>query len=321
MNIRQLPFAILGLFILLVGLDIASMVLLFQESIAMSSIYIALALHGLSSILATALLGKTLQATTKDAVQQRNFYILLLQFTLFLPIIGLLGAFIFSYHHVFMDPKEKETLDIDSLLLDSDTDTLELPLEQEKKFQQLLRHQDPESYLQLILSTRYMDEKNAVRILKFALNTDIENVRLLAQARLDNKENDINQALDRYIALSQTDEHRKNTHLYLEISQYYWNLANLGLAKDAVLEHVLKQLQKYTRIVQLLQPHEPKSYYLAGKGLLLSKNLNAAKQQFRLAFKTGMPKHKIIPPLREIAFYEYAQTSTQKNKRTLEKAD
>jgi hypothetical protein len=59
----------------------------------------------------------------------------------------------------------------------------------------------------------------------------------------------------------------------------------------------------------LLQPSEPKSYYLAGKGLLLSRNLNAAKQQFRLAFKAGMPKNKILPPLREITFYEYSQAA------------
>jgi hypothetical protein len=202
---------------------------------------------------------------------------------------------------------EKKSLSIDSLLLEPDAEDLDLPLAQDKKFQKLLRHQDPESYLQLILSTRYMDERNAVRILKFALNTDNENVRLLAQARLDNKENVINQSLDHYIALSQTEKNRKNIHLYLEIAQYYWNLADLGLAKDAVLEHVLKQLHKYTRIVQLLQPSEPKSYYLAGKGLLLSRNLNAAKQQFRLAFKAGMPKNKILPPLREITFYEYSQ--------------
>ena len=309
MNIHQLPLLKITLLILLLSLDVASVVLLFQTAVITEAVYIAFALHSVNSILATFLFGRELQQQQLAyQQQQRNFYGLLFQFILFLPVIGLLGAFIFAYHHLFVNASEKESLNIDTLLLKLDAEDLNLPLEPDKKFQELLRHQDPESYLQLILSTRYMDEHNAVRILKFALNTDIENVRLLAQARLDNKENAINQSLDHYIALSQSNEHRKNIHLYLEIAQYYWNLANLGLAKDAVLEHVLKQLYKYTRIVQLLQPSEPKSYYLAGKGLLLSKNLNAAKQQFRLAFKTGMPKHKILPPLREIAFYEYSQT-------------
>ena len=309
MNIRQLPFVTLTLLSLLVSIDIASVVLLFNSNIVEGAVYIALGLHSASSVLALVVLKREQKLPSKYQAQQKHFYALLFHFIFFLPVIGLLGAFIFAYHHLFVNTEEKEALDIDALLLEPDAEDLDLPLVQEKKFQELLRHQDPESYLQLILSTRYMDEHNAVRILKFALNTDIENVRLLAQARLDNKENAINQTLDHYIALSQTNEHRKNINLYLEIAQYYWNLADLGLAKDAVLEHVLKQLHKYTRIVQLLNAHEPKSYYLAGKGLLLSKNLKAAKQQFRLAFKTGMPKHKILPPLREIAFYEYNQTA------------
>jgi len=309
MNIRQLPLVTLTLLILLVSIDVTGIVLLFQTGTITAAVYIALGLHTLSSVLGTFVLGRELQCQQKYQNQKRSFYALLFQFILFLPVIGLLGAFVFAYHHLFVNAAEKKSLSIDSLLLAPDVEDLGLPLEQEKKFQELLRHQDPESYLQLILSTRYMDERNAVRILKFALNTDIENVRLLAQARLDNKENAINQSLDHYIALSQTEKNRRNIHLYLEIAQYYWNLADLGLAKDAVLEHVLKQLHKYTRIVQLLQPSEPKSYYLAGKGLLLSRNLNAAKQQFRLAFKAGMPKNKIFPPLREIAFYEYSQAT------------
>jgi len=323
MNMPQLPLVTLTLLSLLVSLDFVSVVLLFQTSVVTGAVYIGLTLHSLNSILGTFVLGRELRLQPKHQSQQRNFYALLFQFILFLPVIGLVAAFIFAYHHLFVNKEEKESLDIDALLLQPDAGNLDLPLVPEKKFQELLRHQDPDSYLQLILSTRYMDEHNAVRILKFALNTDIENVRLLAQARLDNKENNINQALDRYIALSQTDEHRKNIHLYLEIAQYYWNLADLGLAKDAVLEHVLKQLYKYTRIVQLLQPHEPKSYYLAGKGLLLSKKLQAAKQQFRLALKTGMPKHKILSPLREIAFYEYSQATVMpaSEQRTSEKTD
>jgi hypothetical protein len=283
------------------------MVLLYQANSA-SSLYLALSLHTITSLLGTTLLVTKLSFHQYKR-QRYAFYALLMQFAFFLPIVGLLTAFVLAYHHIFINHQEEQEQSIDNLLFSPESETLDLPLGESKQFRQLLRHQNPDSYLQLILSTRYMDERNAVRILKFALNTDIENVRLLAQARLDSKENAINQALEQHIALSQTHEHRKNIHLYLEIAQQYWNLANLGLAKDAVLEHVLKQLQKYTRIVQLIQPNESKSYYLSAKGFLLSRNLTQAKQQFRLAFKTGMPKSKILPALQEITFYEKGQAT------------
>ncbi len=309
MNIKKLPLLTLSLLTILLGFDLISVIILFQPetaitaSIAGNYLPIAFGLHLTCSILATYLLGRELH-TQSNPQQYRHFYSLVFQFVLFLPVIGFIAAFIFAYHPLFINVQDKKSQKTESLFLAQEPENLDYSLGEEKQFRELLRHQNPESYLQLILSTRYMDERNAVRILKYALNTDIENVRLLAQARLDTKENEINQAIDQSIAMSQTDKHRKNTHLYLEIAQHYWTLADLGLAKDAVLDHVLKQLQKYARIVQLIQPDEPKGYYLAGKGFLLNRNLKQAKLQFRMSFKTGMPKSKVLPFLREIAFYE-----------------
>jgi len=302
MNKQTLPALRILLLSGLVIADTASVIALFQSA----NFLLFTLLHGLISLLSVAVL---VWKTPVNKSKQPAFFIysFLFQLIVILPVIGLIGAFIFSHHKLFINEKDKHDEEIDDLLIRSESDTLELALEKDKKYRELLRYQDPESYLHLILSTQYMDEYNAIRILKIGLNTDIENVRLLAQARLDSKENAINKALENNIKLSKVAKHRKNIHLHLEIAQQYWNLANLGLAKDAVLDHVLEQLQKYTNIVKSITPYEPQSYHLSAKGLLLGKRYQEAKKQFQLAIKAGMPKNKIIPLLNEIAFCEHRQ--------------
>lgn len=297
MTIQQFPIKLIILLTLFIIIDLVSVILLFRHT---NSILLPLLLHSIVSLAGTALLAH------KRSKKQKTlfFYGTLFQLIFLLPIIGLIGAFIFSDHSRFINIKEKHDEEIDELLEFSDVNELNQPLEEVKNYRHLLRHQDPETYLQLILSTKLMDEGNAIKILKFALNTDIENVRLLAQARLDNKENNINQTLEKYIEWVQTKKHKKNVRLHLEIAQQYWRLANLGLAKDAVLEHVLKQLQKYTTLAKCINPNESQSYYLSGKAFLLEKNYSEAKKQFLMSVKAGIPKSNVISSLQEIAFFE-----------------
>ncbi len=302
MNIQKFPFILITLLVGIAVADVVSVILLFNDNV-----FSAVVLHSIVSVLAVTLLLR------KKAIKKSTllFYGFLLFFTFVLPVIGIIGAFVFAHHHVFVNEKEKHEVEVDALLESSEVNVLELPLDNEKNYRDLLRHEDPESFLQLILSTKYMDEANAIRILKFALNTNIENVRLLAQARLDNKENEINQTIEKYIELSQSKKHRKNPRLHLEIAHQYWKLADLGLAKDAVLEHVLMQLQKYTHIVEKIMPAEPISYYLSAKAHLLNQNYQEAKQQFSRALKAGMPKNKVQIGLNEIAFYEKGLLTAQ----------
>ena len=281
----------------LVFIEVVSLILLFRNT---EPLITSITLHGVVSVLGALLLSR------KTGTQQGKYFFFgaLFQLIFLLPMIGLVAAFIFSHHSRFINIKEKHEEEIDKLLHSAELNTLDQPVGDEKNYRELLLHQDAETYLQLILSTSYMDEANAVRILKHALNTDIENVRLLAQARLDSKENDINQTIDQYIELSQTEEHTKNPQLHLEIAQQYWKLANLGLAKDAVLNHVLEQLQKYTAIAKSINPHESQSYHLSAKGFLLEKNYSKAKKQFLIAIKAGIPRNKVATSLQEIAFFE-----------------
>ena len=152
MNNPTLPLQKSVLLAVLISVDIASVIILFRGE----NLFLALMLHGLASLAGTLLL------TWKKSVNKpkkinylTSGFLFLFQFILILPVIGFIGAFIFSQHKLFINQKDKHDEEVDVLLNCSDDDTLELPLDKNKKYRELLRYQDPETYLQVVGHFQY----------------------------------------------------------------------------------------------------------------------------------------------------------------------
>lgn len=167
----------------------------------------------------------------------------------------------------------------------------------------VLRHADCADKRQAaVMSTRFMDDREAIPILRMVLHDLEDDVRLLAYAMLDQKEGRINAAIHHLNhVLGTMPQPEQQAVIHQRLAENYWELSYLGITEGDLKRYVLEQAATH---IQLAMVHQKdiSALVLAGKICLAQGNTQAAEQYLQTALHNQGAEQQVLPYLAEVAF-------------------
>lgn len=265
-------------------------------------LYLYLLPYSLAAVLLAAVLWLFLPTRYKSPLPWSP--LLLFSFIFFIPVVGAVGAIlgIFLALHLPRHPDEQgwQVTPIAELPFRA-IEERRSPLFHDGSLQDVLQlATDPEQRLSALLATKGMAGKEAIPLLQLALRDADDDVRLLAYSMLDQRENAINQQIERLLEVL-ADNAESPHAIHAALGRWYWELAHLGLAQGAVLEHILGQALVHVRAA-LEGRSEPASELLAGRILLAMEDAAGAREHLQRAAAVGVSTSKLAPFFAEEAF-------------------
>ncbi len=161
---------------------------------------------------------------------------------------------------------------------------------------------DPHQRQTSVLETLRLPDVSAIPLLRRALRDSEDDVRLLAYALLDRKEQAISsrmRKLEQRLASAEPDQ---SFNFHKLIAQDCWELIHLGLAQGEVLNHLLVKAREHAEDALLLNPHNAGLQFLLGRILLSQREYKLAATAFHQAVRSGIDSVKVKPYLAEIDF-------------------
>lgn len=163
--------------------------------------------------------------------------------------------------------------------------------------------QAAEFRMQAVLSIRQLPPRIGVALLKMAQSDPSDEVRLYAFSRLERMRDDLEKQIKQMSSSLETIEERDKARINLRLAECYWELAYLGLAEGAVLEHALKSAHRHAAIACELRPQHAAAEFFLGRILIFMREAERAAVAFQRAIAAGYPRVKVLPYLAECAFY------------------
>jgi polysaccharide biosynthesis protein PelE len=154
-----------------------------------------------------------------------------------------------------------------------------------------------------ILRSAELPPRAGVRLLRSALRDPAEEVRLFAFSRLERMRVDLDQALETFRhRLEAAEDDATRAHLRCRLAETHWELAYLGLAEGAVLEHALDAAVEHARESCRVGKNPAAASFLLGRVLLFRHQTDAAVVELQRACRLGYPMARVLPYLAECAF-------------------
>jgi polysaccharide biosynthesis protein PelE len=263
-----------------------------------------LVLHGMGSVAGGALM--TALLPDRYRFQPWRAFFLFFGLCLFIPGLGLAGLLLAVWPGIRLERRKMadgyRRIEVPELPY-KPLKVNQKPIYGQAGMISVLRHvQDPERRVKALIATRQMASQEAIPILKEALRDPVDDVRLLAYSMLDAKEEEINAAIRDLLKQLEAATSDRRRQLHERISNYYWELAYLGLAQGEVLRHSLTRALEHLEQALQTGGGEPTLYIQRGRLLMHQRRWEAARAAFTVAVDKGVPAAGVAPYLAEIAF-------------------
>ena len=156
-------------------------------------------------------------------------------------------------------------------------------------------------YLDLIMSSRELDPKRAIALLKEALGSKAENARLLAYALYSKKEQGLFKVLDGLLAQLQ-GEQMQNARLHLAIAQLYWHMLEIGLIDPAVAQDMWDKLRLHAALAAKYEPTLWQALWLMAQASMQEHRDLQARELLKQALQLGADRAVLEPLMMEVRF-------------------
>ncbi|MCX7069271.1 MAG: hypothetical protein NTW85_16490 [Methylococcales bacterium] len=168
----------------------------------------------------------------------------------------------------------------------------------------LLCSQDPDKRISAVYATLKLDDKNAIPLLRIALRDPVDDIRLLAYALIDRKEQRISERIEYAKQRLENNDTTATRHLYKCIIKDYWELAHLGLVEGETLTYVLDKTRGYLENALKLYPTDRGLHLQYAKLLLRLRKPQNAYNEFKIAETLGVGKKPLLLYYAEIDFLQ-----------------
>lgn len=166
----------------------------------------------------------------------------------------------------------------------------------------LLRSQDPYKRLSAVYATLKLEDKDAIPLLRMALRDPVDDIRLLAYALIDRKEQRISERIERARQSLESNKTCHVRHLYKSIVKDYWELAHLGLVEGETLVYVLNKAREYLESGLRHYPGDRGLHLQYAKLLLRLGEHQPAYDEFKAAEALGVERKRLLLYYAEIEF-------------------
>ncbi|SHO56904.1 tetratricopeptide repeat protein [Vibrio quintilis] len=245
-------------------------------------------------------------------VRYRRFpayaFLFLFIFAVSLPVLGIVGCLIAVVAGVHY-PLEKQQDVLEEHLvpeLPFEPDQISLtPRYSRGGVAAILKYaRDVDKRLFAVVTTRNMEDREAIPILKQALKDTDDDIRLLAYSSLDKKETAINDdihVLKKQLAGQFISSFTGTASCHHQIARKYWELSYLGLAQGALRQYVLEKAAFHAGQSLMYEPAVTTEILLAKIWLMMGR-YEQAQTLFEKAAQSGVPVRQTYPYLAEIAY-------------------
>ena len=155
---------------------------------------------------------------------------------------------------------------------------------------------------QSVLATLRLRDQEAIPLLRQALQDSEDDVRLLAYALLDRKEEAITARIRLHQRHLVTAEPEQRFSHHSAIAYDCWELIHVGLVQGEVMSYLLQTARTHTEEALVLRPQTAGLQFLLGKLLLRKGELELASEAFCLAEQLGIDSKIVNDQLAEIDF-------------------
>lgn len=200
----------------------------------------------------------------------------------------------------------------------------ELPLETKDQCEQpanlhsLYRSKNYQRRLQAVYATLKLKDQDAIPLLYKALSDPVDDIRLLAYALLDRKENNLSMRIKKNKQVFELTKTSKNKKLCLQIANDYWELVRLGLIQGKARDHILNIACHYIELGLEHNINDLELCFLYAQILLKLKNYQQAYEQLKKAENLGIDHKSLQIYYAEIAFYSYQYLKVKQHMNTID---
>ncbi|MXS79023.1 hypothetical protein ABF87_13855 [Nitrosomonas sp. JL21] len=299
-----------SLLILILGLEIYSLQLIVEDQIAVQDLNLISVFfyHFMVSAPAAYLISQIL-VPGHDGIPLKN-YVFFLLVIFYLPVLGLSGLILaipLAIFHRSRSEKSDLPININKIRELSntqasvgDSQTIDLG-----NLHGLYRSKNYHKRLQAVYATLKLKDLEAVPLLHKALKDPVDDIRLLAYALLDRKENHLSKRILKNKQALEKHDYSNNKILILRIVNDYWELVRLGLIQGEAQNHVLNMAQKYVELGLKQYPQDLGFNFLYAQILLKLKHFQQAYEQFKKSEELGMDRSNLLIYYAEIAFHNH----------------
>ncbi len=292
-------------FISALALEIVSVLMIVKGYLPDGDLFTALCLH-LSACLMTAIVLPKFLSSPNKTSSSINFLLFFIV-AFYMPVLGMLGL-VLAVIPGLLFVKTDSTLLINFNTIREFSNT---PVDRRLYFkygvvslENLLHSQNPDKRLSAVYATLKLDDKNAIPLLRIALRDPVDDIRLLAYALIDRKEQRISERIESVRQSLENNETNNTRHLYKCIIKDYWELAHLGLVEGETLNYVLNKTRGYLEKALQLYPRDRGLHLQYAKLLLRLKNPQFAYNEFKIAETLGVGKKPLLLYYAEIGFLQ-----------------
>ena len=266
-----------------------------------------LAIFLLAHLAASALLALTALALMPSltAGSRRSSGLLMFALSAFIPLLGFVGIaaglWIGRYRLAASRPRGLRTLDLPALD----------PHQRERKgfhqsgvsgFLRNRRVPTPQR-LKALVALQHVPGRVASPLLRDLLGDDSEDLRLLAYGMLDRKEKTLNAQIHaEQQRLSSARSAITQALAHTRLAGLYWELIYQQLALGDLRTHAAEAGLRHAREALALRPSGAGLYLRCGQCLLALGRAPEAEVAFEAARAAGLPDHRVLPHLAELAF-------------------
>lgn len=313
----------LSLLMLILGLEIYSLQLIVDDEIAVQDLNLISVFfyHFVVSAAAAYIISQIL-VPEYEGIPLRN-YIFFLLVIFYLPVLGLMGLMLaipFTIFHRSRSEKLNLSININRIrdLPNIQTPVIDSPSVDLGNLHGLYRSKSYQKRLQAVYATLKLKDLEAVPLLHEALKDPIDDIRLLAYALLDRKENHLSKRILKNKQALEKHNHSNNKILILRIVNDYWELVRLGLIQGEAQNHVLNMAKKYAELGLQSYPHDLGFNFLYAQILLKLKHYQHAYEQFKTSEELGMDRNNLLIYYAEIAFHNHQPQEVKRLLQTIE---
>lgn len=295
-----------ALLISALGLEIFSMMSVINENLTGIDLFTALLLH-ISACAVAALVIPSLLSTSYTTSKLATGLLLFI-IALFIPLLGMSGLMLALIPGLRIIKKASE-LPMNSNLIrtfsEGSVNNVIAFNYGKVNLASLLQSNNPDIRLNAVYATLKLEDKNAIPLLRIALRDPVDDIRLLAYALIDRKEQRISERIESVRQKLEANETPPNArHLYRSIVKDYWEMAHLGLVEGETLNYVLNKTREYLERGLQRYPKDRGLHFQYAKLLLKLKKLKSAHDEFKIAENLGIERKQLLLYYAEIDFLQ-----------------
>ena len=294
------------LIVLAIGTDIYSLRLIIDVNDSINeynNLLTALCFHLFASAIGAYSFSRVIASSYIESPVRIFIFFFVILF--YLPVLGLVGLTltVLMMPNYFSRPEE-EILPINlHKIRDLSASNASNILSQLENINSLYRSRNPERRLTAVYATLKIRDQDAIPLLRMALSDSVDDIRLLAYALLDRKENKLSKNIKKLKQQLENKSNIKNKFLYQKIANDYLELARLGLVQGETQNYVLKMACKYIELGLKFYPKDAGFCFQYGQALLKLRKYQQAYEQFKKAESFGIDREKLLVYYAELAFY------------------